>query len=466
MRRPLLSLCAVFFTCSASFCAEPAAKPAFDVTQTALGALPDRVTPAQVIISPDGLRYAYIKSNNFRFTPVVDGKTQKTFDWIVNNLLVFSADSQHLVYLARTPHAMRMVLDGEPQKEYETIDDWAFGPTGRLGYCAKSGDKYTAVIDGKETGPYQRVRIGALPIDGPPALIVGDETGEALVTGGVRGRTYEHVYGVRLADEGQRIVYRAVRQGKQVIVTDGEESRTYDELGPPAIAPPDHVAYTGKRNGQYYFAVDGAESRAYDLADLAPPIFSIDGEHVFCSATRAGKVFAIIDGGETAAWTSIHPGAQFSPDSEHLLYVASDAKQKSVLVVDKTLSPKYDAIPFATFSPDAMHVAYIAVKGSQSVVVIDGKELGKAADEIGPPVISFSPDCEHAAWIARRGRFATLVIDGEEAASFDDILTGGQVAIDEKNVVHCFAAVQRMDIRDPTVSHWTLVKLEVKRKAE
>ena len=75
-----------------------------------LAALPKDVHPAQIIVSPDQTRFAWIARNEDSISVVVDGKNQKPYDWIIQNNLEFSADSKHLIYAAFRRRKAMMVI--------------------------------------------------------------------------------------------------------------------------------------------------------------------------------------------------------------------------------------------------------------------------------------------------------------------------------------------------------------------
>src|SRR5262245_49864876 len=68
------------------------------VTEKLLHKLPAGVALSEVVVSPDGNRFAYVKRTPFKLIPVIDGVEQKGYDWISLNQVAFTADSRHCVY--------------------------------------------------------------------------------------------------------------------------------------------------------------------------------------------------------------------------------------------------------------------------------------------------------------------------------------------------------------------------------
>src|SRR3954468_21905620 len=82
-------------------------------TEKTLATLPKDIRPAQLIVSPDQSRFAWIFKNDDEIAVVVDGKKHKPCEWIVQDRLAFTADSHHVVYAARQRRKAMMVIDGK-----------------------------------------------------------------------------------------------------------------------------------------------------------------------------------------------------------------------------------------------------------------------------------------------------------------------------------------------------------------
>ncbi len=101
-----------------------------------------------------------------------------------------------------------------------------------MAYGAKSGGKWSVVVDGKE------------------------------------GRAYDGIgaSGIVFSPDGQHVAYAARSGGKWSMVVDGKESKAYDGIGITPVFSPDgqHVAYAAESGGKWSVVVDGQEGKAYD----------------------------------------------------------------------------------------------------------------------------------------------------------------------------------------------------------
>jgi hypothetical protein len=405
--------------------------------EVALGDLPPLIHPARVVVSPNAGRFAYIRPamGRRKMTAVVDGKEEVGVDWIANNSIVFSADSKHYVYQAKSDLATWLVVDGVAGKEWERIEDWSMSPTGKLALAGSEKGKTVGIVDGKEQVAYEHLRIAAFPENGQVVWIGWNKAGECAMRGQKQGRVYGAVYDVRI--DGGRVAYRALHDGRFMIVANGEEGRKYDEISGPVLAA-GHVAYAARRGKVDVVVIDGAEGRPYEMGDLAAPILSADGKHWFYVGSRRGKAVAVVDGIEKAEWNWVGPARMFSADGKKLMYVAGRAEGGASVVVDGEAGPAYDAVSSAMMSKDG-RVAYVAARGSWFIPVVDGKEMGQW-DGIEPGGISFSPDGKRVAWMGRRGEKSVLVVDGKEIGEIDEVLGGGKVGWDEKGHARCLGA--------------------------
>src|ERR1051325_7014868 len=106
------------------------------------------IRPAQVVVSPDQTRFAWISEDKKAFSVVVDGKRQKTYDWIIGGRLEFTGDSKHLVYAVRKRGKAAMVIDGNEGLLVESISNWMNSPVGgHIAFAAKHNGRSHAIFD-------------------------------------------------------------------------------------------------------------------------------------------------------------------------------------------------------------------------------------------------------------------------------------------------------------------------------
>jgi hypothetical protein len=107
--------------------------------------------------------------------------------------------------------------------------------------------------------------------------------------------------------DSSRVVYRAKRQGKWLVVVDGKPGKPYDEIEKEALSDRGwlrdevtfssngtRIAYRAKSGGKWFAVVDGQEGPAYD--EVAPLVFSPGGQHFAYAARRKDKWVFVADG--------------------------------------------------------------------------------------------------------------------------------------------------------------------------
>ena len=458
----------LILACSLVF-ALPAIAAELVQTETPLGALPERVRPADVTVSADGQRYGYVRRRDWRIAAVVDGVEHPAFDWIVNQAVSFSPDSRHVIYQARTGRRTQMVLDGLEQAFYDSIDYWMVSATGgKIAAAVQRENAAFVVLDGSEGRQWQRVRLGALSQTGEVLAYVGTENDEERVMiGDSRGRKYERVYDVCLTPDGEQYAYRAQGDRKWRIVVDGVEHKPYDHVSGPRLSDDGrHVAYVAVRGGQFLFVKNQQESPLFDEAELKAPTLSPDGLRYAAVARRGPRAYVVVDGQEKSPCDEVLPLPVFSADSKRLAYGVRKSGGICQLVVDDAPAGAYEGIHAIAFSPDSRRVSAVVSQGGKQVVMIDGKP-GRGYDEIQAASLAFSPDSQSIAYAARRADKWHVVLDGLESRPYDALVFAAPLAFDANGALRLFATRSRQveaDLGRKVVEH-DLFRVQIGLKA-
>jgi hypothetical protein len=146
---------------------------------------------------------------------------------------IFSPDSQHIAYVARSANKMMMVLDDKEGPMYDGIGKGSvtFSPDGkRLAYAAHNGGAWFMVVDDKPGGSYQGIGKYAWSLD------------------------------------SKLIAYHAGKGGKSIVVVEDTESKPYDQI-------------LTHKNGQIVF---GPESTLRYLAGTGFTVFAVE-ERITCT---------------------------------------------------------------------------------------------------------------------------------------------------------------------------------------
>lgn len=321
-----------------------------------------QVDNGSMMFSRDSRRFVYVASNGdgqpASATVVLDGQPGETYERV--SALTFSPDSSHLAYIADRAGKERVVLDGTPRPEYDSIDPYflRFTPSGSLGYRAQSGRRMDIVLNGK---------------------VIATSPGILDWSAGAQGR-------------GAAIITRSGDTWS--VVFNSAKGADYDAIPAPAAVSPDgvHVAYAARRGQQWFAVKDGTPGAAWELMAQSPR-FSADGSHWGYVARRGGKWFVVVDGHENGpydwfAWN----GLRFSPDGKRTAFIVQQGLKWIVVVDGKTLV-ECDGVATAPlrWSADGEHLACMVRQGAEWRVVLDGAP-GPLFDRLFDIVPEFRPD--------------------------------------------------------------------------
>ncbi|MBI1975194.1 MAG: PD40 domain-containing protein [Parcubacteria group bacterium] len=339
------------------------------------------------LFSPDGRRFAYRVRDENTWFMVLDGVEEKYYDGL--GVPIFSSDSQHFGYVAYSGRKgwQFPVIDGKEVAYYEGVWAISYSPDSkRLAFMARR-DGVLAVVDGKEDREY---RDGTWISDfvwtsdsAQYAYAVTAPDGSGFVVRGkIAGKRYEGVGQLVFSEDGQHLAHVAVKDGKGLVVRDGEEGATfYDVFGGRvriwdlAFSPDGGIlAFVGMQDGKTFVVRNDLRFGPYESAKR--PVFS-----------RDGKQFAYI--------------AQ--------VYVGGEVKTKEQVIFNGEKLEEYGRIVGRPlFSDDGRFFAYVAERDGQQFVVVNDRE-GKPYDRVWNP--KFSDDGKSVVYNARAGRDIWLVVE-------------------------------------------------------
>ena len=271
---------------------------------------------APIAFSPDGKRYAYKATrHDHKWTFVVDGKEGPLHGNTRAATHVFSPDGSRTAYVADVPDLSAptrsqyaLAVDGVVGKPYQQVEEqpWFSRDGKRLAFAAGAGEGPTfrmfVVVDGVD-GPGYR-QIGSFMHDvrskaftwSPDAKhwgysAVKAEGGELVVIDGVAGTTYEGVRAPAFSPDGTRWAHPALRKGKWVMVANGQVTgKEYDEIGEVYFGPGvGRLAFAARRGKAWVVVVDGVEGKEYGRVGTYSIRFSPDGKRVVYWATSSPR---------------------------------------------------------------------------------------------------------------------------------------------------------------------------------
>lgn len=346
--------------------------------------------------SEDGKHYAYTARRTEGGAFVVrDGIEGKKY--VAASIIpAFSPDGNHVGYDASLgPGKMCIVLDDVEQKFFQAVypGTLLFSPDSRrTAYTAIENGKYIAVVDGKESKPYDAMRL--TPVFSP---------------------------------DSKRVAYIAGIDKEFVAVIDGQEGPKFDAFTDLLFSPDSsHVAYGARKANQWSVVLDGKPQESVEGLGAGSIRFSPDSAHLAYVAAVGSERMVVLDGKRLKSCQEVlWPGPLFSPDSRRLAYLSVQSR-RVVVVTDGVNGAPYDQVADLSFSPDSKHLAYRALSSGQAVVIVDGKASSPYAATT--PIV-FGPEGNHYVFAASKSKGTVIVVDGVELdKSYTSWVTGSRPA--------------------------------------
>ena len=217
-----------------------------------------------ILFSPDSQRLVFVAQKENQWFLVIDGvETLLPYDSVVFSSLTFSPDSQQFAYIGEDEGKRFLVINGEEQTAYNQISYFDFSPDGQhIAYAALKGTEWVAVIDGKEGPPYEFVA----------------------------GRFYDTGSPPFFSPDSQQVVYWAFRDKKAFVVLNEQESDPIQDIGLPNFSwDSKKVAFVAEQNEKASVVLDGEAGKGYDR--IGPLILTsfgyLTGFPIFSSAAWA-----------------------------------------------------------------------------------------------------------------------------------------------------------------------------------
>jgi len=389
------------------------------------GVLPGVFNDIDIIrFSADSQRVAMVASCSDGQRVVVNGEPQDKFESIDKSSLVFSPNSQRVAYIVASRGTSYAIIDGERFGPYSRIDCVVFSPDSRrtaFTALAIRPDSACVVCDGKEQLSFtRRVYDPVFSPDSRRLAYVGrNDDDYRVVVDEVPGHAFSNIQSLQFSTDSQSLAYIATPSGGETrpesiwhegnlyeedfVVINEKSSASHWRIQPPLVFHPDgqQVAFVAGLPPNQYVAIGGYQSPFYDYA-LPPVVLSRDGTRHAFVAVKNSLFYVVIDGKASPYYEGIgEETLAFSSNNEHVVYEVVH-KKKRAIVFDGTRGQSYDAILKGSlqFSPEGNHFAYVARAGDDFFVVVDGSESAAYEKFLGQ--LSFS-DPNHAHVFAIRG---------------------------------------------------------------
>jgi len=381
--------------------------------------------------SEQGGHYAYVgKPNQTESLAVIDDTLGPVFSDIRVDSLRLSPDGTHCAYISTKEtdgSSWFVVLDGNEQRSYDTIEFLQFSSTGHCAYVGAGslgdGAAYgsTIVVDGKQVAEYRDDGRGRnveqlqfSPDGNRLAYVAKTPDGAAVFVDGKQGHSYDTIdpNSLQFSPDSSGLTYYAKRGSDRFVVTDGRES--------PPVGKVFKFTYAEKANTAAFIAakepggiavVDNQPSKNYRFChDIA---LSPDGSrYAYAMSGSIGHPDVVVDGHavnlnpasfEEPAWgTDLKTVFRFSPDSRHLAMAGMGPDGiGQIISVDGQAGPRVPVCQRFVFSRDSAHFAYLDVEGgpqgTTTKIILDHK-----------PVQTFGPQLAMMVFAAARERAREL----------------------------------------------------------
>jgi hypothetical protein len=365
-----------------------------------------------------------------------------------------------------------------------------FGCAPRVAWTGRSADR--------------RIRAEVMSADGE----------EWLRTGGREGPRFGAIAtdGVVFSSDGKRLAYPAERDGRWLMIIDGQPEGPWDGVAEPTFSSDGaRFAYLAEIEGRWRPVVDRVRGKDYEAIQEGSLRFSGDGKHVAFVALTARCAAIVVDDiagdchegvallglsdhGAAAvvrehgrfqflngvvlgrAWDALGDWAE-TADGARAAYAAL-AAGRWYPVVDGEIGHDADAVRDFHFGDGDKRVAFIAVSGTSARVVVDGVE-GPAFALVGHlmlaargPTVAYHAEDERGAWVVvdgeRRGRFAAVLdlalsADGRHLA-FVARREGRTFVVHDGREVMLDTVVDGTLVLAPDGEHWAVLVADAARR--
>ncbi|MCD4782856.1 MAG: hypothetical protein K8T10_03385 [Candidatus Eremiobacteraeota bacterium] len=227
--------------------------------------------------SSDSRNFMHLARCDDKWFIVENGREGKKYDFSYNQYATYSPDGKQIAFYAGSGKDRFVVVDGKEGKKYDkVVVPPIFSPDSkRITYTVLSGGKVLVVVDEEDGGKYDKVREYIMPIgkDGKKTtLTLREAFGKPFkyrVNCNIRRKMiYKSLmYFVnRFSPDSKRTAYVAEKDGKCLVVIDGNEGVKYDDIRTAPIFSPDSklAVYTAYREGKEFVVVEGKEGKKYD----------------------------------------------------------------------------------------------------------------------------------------------------------------------------------------------------------
>jgi hypothetical protein len=350
------------------------------IEETVLAPLQERAT---FEVSPHGVHVATTEADGSRAVVYYDGVKGPKFDEILPQVssahVVFSPDGNRYAYCARAGDHYVVMVDGKELVRSSEANSGRFdGESCHLGFTLNSKHVFwtsNVVLETRRGQMFKRFWF-----DGQPSPTGSVDAGAALSPDG-----NHYAYNLTISDP--------YHQDRFAFAVDGK-------IAPYMAGAPQWTADSKHLYTQRSAAPNGTEllfdgkplMRAFGFTVYIPPA----GDMVVVAVTGGTNFhpfsFLVINGKKVPGSDTVERGAitkvVFSPDGKHYAALCGDTNNHQYVIVDGKRGQEYVSIENLAFTADSSTVVYQSFMNGKQFIVVGEQEFGAALGGVQPPVIA------------------------------------------------------------------------------
>src|SRR5882724_3007285 len=337
---------------------------------------------ARFLISPHGLHVATMGNDGSRAVVYYDGVEGPKFDQILTQLsndgVVFSPDGNRYAYCARAGNQYVVMVDGkELVRSSESQGGTIVGTNCQLGFTSNNKHVYyfsNVTVTNPSTWGFTRFVFDGKPEPGNDS---GWDTRELAFS--PDGDHYAYVWN------------DPKRQKPWILIVDGKPA-AYQGGAPQWTNDSKHL-YTQKQvpgNGTELLFDGKPLMRAFNFKVYIPPVGDLVVVAVTGGTTFHPFSFLVVNGKKVAGSDTVERGmidnVVLSPDGKHYAAICGDTSSHHYVITDGKRGQEYIAVNKLAFTPDSSTVVYESSVNGKNFIVVGEQEFGGSIGAIEPVV--------------------------------------------------------------------------------
>ncbi len=348
------------------------------IEETVLAPLQERAT---FEVSPHSVHVATTETDGSRAVVYYDGVVGPKFDEILRQTygnVVFSPDGTRYAYCARSGNQYVVMVDGKELVRSPEANSGRFdGESCRLGFT--SNNKHVFYTSHVSLGGRRDQTFTRFVFDGKPGP-TGSAEGVVLSPDGDH-----YAYNLTVGDPYHGDRYGFVVDGKIVPYMAGSPQWTADSkhlyTQRSAAAAGTDLLFDGK-----------PLMRAFGFTVYISPVGDMVAVVVTGGTNFHPFSFLVVNGKKVPGSDTLERGAinkvVFSPDGKHYAALCGDTSNHQYVIVDGKRGQEYVSIDNLSFTADSSTVVYQSFMNGKQFIVVGEQEFGAALGGLQPPVIA------------------------------------------------------------------------------